>query len=79
MNGRESEDRRHYRRLISSLSEAELQVLILTCQGMSADLIAEQRGTSEGTIRTQRKHVLAKLKVDRMIEAAVMAAKAGVV
>lgn len=76
---RESASTRHHRRLIAALSSGELDVLMLSCRGMSAKEAADARGTLTATVRTQRRKVVQKLGVSTLIEAAVIAAKAGIV
>ena len=76
---RESLDTRERRQLIAKLSAAEFDVLLLACRGMTMKQCAMARGTSEGTIITQKRKLLKKLEVHTLIEAAVIAAKAGVV
>jgi RNA polymerase sigma factor FliA len=59
------------------LTPAELDVLRAAAEGMSADETADQLIKSTGTIRTQRKSVLAKLRARNMAEAVWVACKQG--
>jgi RNA polymerase sigma factor (sigma-70 family) len=60
-----------------ALTSAELDVLRAAAEGMSADETAEQLIKSTGTIRTQRKSVLAKLQARNMAEAVWVGCKKG--
>jgi RNA polymerase sigma factor (sigma-70 family) len=60
-----------------ALTPAELDVLRAAAEGMSADETAEQLIKSTGTIRTQRKSVLAKLQARNMAEAVWLGCKKG--
>jgi RNA polymerase sigma factor (sigma-70 family) len=59
------------------LTPAELDVLRAAAEGMSADETADQLIKSTGTIRTQRKSVLAKLQAKNMAEAVWLGCKKG--
>ena len=59
------------------LTPAELDVLRAAAEGMSADETADQLTKSTGTIRTQRKSVLAKLQARNMAEAVWLGCKKG--
>ena len=76
---REGLDMRERRQLIAKLAAAELDVLLLACRGMTVRQCAKSRGVSDATVLTQRRKVLQKLGVRTWVEAAVIAAKAGVV
>jgi RNA polymerase sigma factor for flagellar operon FliA len=60
-----------------ALTPAELDVLRAAAEGMSADETADQLIKSTGTIRTQRKSVLAKLQARNMAEAVWLGCKKG--
>jgi RNA polymerase sigma factor for flagellar operon FliA len=59
------------------LTPAELDVLRAAAEGMSADETADQLIKSTGTIRSQRKSVLAKLQAKNMAEAVWLGCKKG--
>jgi RNA polymerase sigma factor FliA len=60
-----------------ALTPAELDVLRAAAEGMSADETADRLIKSTGTIRTQRKSVLAKLQARNMAEAVWLGCKKG--
>lgn len=65
-------------RLISLLTERELDVLRLLTQGLSNNQIAERLELSTGTVRNYVSEILAKLEVTDRTQAAVIATKSGI-
>ena len=64
---------------IEGLSKGELEVLIFLSKGCTDKEIARLRGTTRVTVGSQVRVLLIKLDAGRRIEAAVLAAKAGLV
>lgn len=67
-------------RLCATLTEQERDVLVFTAKGLTMDEIASLLGfASRGTVNERRKSIYRKLDVSSSEEAAVIAAKAGLV
>ena len=64
---------------LEKLSARELEVLVLTSKGLSCAEIGEQISLSGFGVNDVRRRIFAKLGVHTAVEAAVIAAKAGVV
>lgn len=62
-----------------SLTEREKEVLQLVAKGLSNKEVAYTLSLSEGTVRVYVSHIFDKLKVSSRTEAAIQAAKAGLV
>ena len=65
--------------LCALLTDRERDVLILSAKGMNAHEIGRMFSRSHRTVEHYREAVLQKLDVGTIIEAAVIAAKAGIV
>lgn len=64
--------------MIDSLSPREREVLILKSKGLSAREVGELLKITSHTVEEHTRAILKKLDVSTSIEAAVLAAKAGV-
>jgi DNA-binding NarL/FixJ family response regulator len=58
------------KRGLELLSRREMQVAQLLVRGNSAEQVAKKLGTTEGTIKNQRKAIYQKLKIDRATQLA---------
>jgi len=67
------------RRLCATLTERERDILIFTAKGFSAEEVGRLIGKARGTVSNRLPVIVEKLGVDTTIEAAVIAAKAGLV
>lgn len=65
------------RRLLRTLTPREAEVLVRVAEGEGTRLIAEGMGITSSTARTHVQRVLAKLGVGSRLEAAALAARAG--
>ena len=65
--------------LCALLTDREREVLVLTAKGLNSHEIGAMLRRSHRTVETYRGAVLQKLDVGSAIEAAVIAAKAGIV
>lgn len=61
------------------LSPREREVLTLSAKGLTTNEIADLLGIGDATVKARRKMIHRKLDVQTVIEAAVIAAKAGIV
>jgi len=66
-------------RLCSQLTPRELEVLQLSSKGLSSKVVGRHLGIGRWTIEQHKQEVFRKLGVNSTIEAAVIAAKAGLV
>lgn len=64
---------------LARLSRRQREVLVLTSKGMTVRETAAVAGMSPGTVNDHRKAIFRKLDVSSAVEAAVIAAKAGLV
>jgi LuxR family maltose regulon positive regulatory protein len=62
-----------------ALSERELEVLRLLCEGLSNNEIAERLVVSVGTVKTHVHHIYGKLEASHRAEAAARARERGLV
>lgn len=67
------------RELVRGLTPREREVLILICKGLKRREIGSMLGVSPKTVDVHRDHVHQKFEVNSASEAAVIAAKAGIV
>jgi DNA-binding NarL/FixJ family response regulator len=65
--------------LVATLSARERAILTRVAQGMMDKNIADELGIAKKTIEVYMRRTQGKLGVDRRIQAAVVAAKAGLV
>jgi DNA-binding NarL/FixJ family response regulator len=66
-------------RVLESLTETELRVLVLIGAGRSNDEIAPELFVSDSTVRTHVRHILEKLQLRDRVQAVVLAYDAGLV
>ena len=66
-------------RVLESLTETELRVLVLIGEGRSNDEIATELFVSDSTVRTHVRHILEKLQLRDRVQAVVLAYDAGLV
>ena len=66
-------------RVLESLTETELRVLVLIGAGRSNDEIATELFVSDSTVRTHVRHILEKLQLRDRVQAVVLAYDAGLV
>ena len=75
----EGEARREARALCARLTAREREVLVLACKGLTHAEIAQALGKGKSTIEAHVSNLLAKLDGVRLVEAAVIATRAGLV
>lgn len=67
------------RRVVSKLSEREVEVLALVARGLSNKEVAANLNIVEGTVKVHLTHILAKLEVADRTQAIVTALKRGII
>lgn len=67
------------RRLCATLTELQRETLILLCNGLTVQDVAEREGVTYWTVSERARAILHKLGVASRIESAVIATKAGLV
>lgn len=66
-------------RLCGTLTPRELEVLVLLAKGVVVKVAADMLGISKSTVEVHCRNILHKMDAGKMIECAVIAAKAGLV
>lgn len=66
-------------RLCGTLTPREREILVLLSKGAVVKSVADMLGIGKSTVEVHSRAILQKLDAGRMIEAAVIAAKAGLV
>ena len=69
----------HRARVLRTLTETEVRVLVLIGEGRSNDEIASEMFISDSTVRTHVRHILEKLELRDRVQAVVLAYDAGLV
>lgn len=65
--------------LCATLTAREAEALVLIAKGLGYKEVGEHMGISRSTVEVHAGHIAKKLGVSRVIESAVIAAKAGLV
>ena len=66
-------------RQVEQLTAKEVEVLRHIAAGMTLDAVADRLGVTRNTVHTHVKHVYSKLDISTRVEAAVVAARLGLI